>query len=439
MSDERVRRLMHSAITAMKSGENNLANKYLERVFITARDHDVLADAWFYLSEITEEKEEKRKALEEALSYRMTHARARRSLAILDGKLKADEVINADRIPAPATEDREGNAERFMCPNCGARMSFSPDGQTLSCDFCAKGEGVATEGETFEEQDFFTAMATLRGHSKPVARKVFHCEGCGAEFLLPPDSLSAACAYCASPHVVSHNEIRELLDPDAIIPHAFEQRGATQLLVEWVQENNFTPHGKVIPPRGFYLPVWTFDIGGAIRYHGQRYEEQTIGFQTKMVLKTEKGDYPVFIDDLVIPANHKHKKYISRLVETYNLREAKPYDARYLANWPAEAYEIALGDASLEARSQANKRYKKEVALRMSYLAKLKTSSENLAIDSYKLLMLPVWMTTYPYGEKDYLVLINGENGIVQGELPINAKPKSNGGIMGWFNDLIDS
>ena len=53
--------------------------------------------------------------------------------------------------------------------------------------------------------------------------------------------------------------------------------------------------------------------------------------------------------------------------------------------------------------------------------------------------MLPVWMTTYTYGEKDYLVLINGENGIVQGELPINAKPKSNGGIMGWFNDLIDS
>lgn len=438
MSKERVRRLMHAAITALKSGENNLANKYLERVFITARDPDVLADAWFYLSEITEEKEEKRKALEEALSYRMTHARARRSLAILDGKLKADEIINADAISAPATGDRKANAERFMCPNCGARMSFAPDGQTLSCDFCAKGEGIASEGETFEEQDFFTAMATMRGHSKPVARKVFHCEGCGADFILPPDTLSADCAYCASPHVVSLDETRELLDPDAIIPHAFDQRRATQLLIEWVRENNFTPQGKVLPPRGFYLPVWTFDIGGAIRYHGQRYEEQTIGFQTKMVLKTEKGDYPVFIDDLVIPASHEGKKYIPRLLETYNLRDAKPYDARYLANWPAEAYEIALGDASLEARSQANKRYKKEVKLRMSYLTNLKTSSANMAIDSYKLLMLPLWMTTYPYEGEDFVVLINGENGDVQGELPKHAQSKSNGGIMGWLDNLLD-
>ena len=63
MSAERVRRLMFSAVTAMKSGENDLAKKYLERVFYTARDHDTLADAWFYLSEVSEDKGEKRKAL----------------------------------------------------------------------------------------------------------------------------------------------------------------------------------------------------------------------------------------------------------------------------------------------------------------------------------------------------------------------------------------
>ena len=437
MSAERVRRLMFSAVTAMKSGENDLAKKYLERVFYTARDHDTLADAWFYLSEVSEDKGEKRKALEEALSHRMTHARARRALAILDGKLKAEEIVNPDALPIASTEDKSANAERFTCPNCGARMSFSPDGQTLVCDFCESGEGVKSAEDATEEQDFFSTMATLRGHSKPVARKVFHCDGCGAEFLLPPDSLSATCAYCASPHVINLEETRELLNPDAIIPHAFDQRRAARLLVDWVQENDFTPQGRVLPPRGFYIPVWTFDIGGTISYTGQRYEEEQVGFQKQTVLKTERGDYPVYIDDLLIPASHERKKYIPRLIETYNLREAKPYDARYLSNWPAEAYEIALGDASLEARSRAYKQYRKKAAREMSYLKNLRTSSANLAITSYKLLMLPIWMTSYPYDEKEHLVLINGQNETLQGETPKRVQPKSNDGFLGWLDDIL--
>ncbi len=436
MSEERVRRLMFNAVTAIKSGEKKLARNYLERVFYSARDHNTLADAWFFLSEIEENEAEKRKALEEALSYRMTHARARRSLAVLDGRLKADEIIDPDAVPAPLTGDRSTNAERFMCPNCGARMSFAPDGQTLTCDFCASGEAVSGTNNIAEEKDFFSTMATLRGHSKPVARKVFHCNGCGAEFLLPPNDISESCAYCASPHVVSHEETRELLDPDAIIPHAFDQRRAARLLVEWVQEYQFTPQGRVLPPRGFYLPVWTFDFAGFISYSGQRYETEHNGFQEQMVMITEKGEYPVYIDDLVIPANHQYKKNILKLIESYNLRDAKPYDARYLVNWAAEAYEIALGDASLEARSQAYKGYKEKVRRQFSNLSNLNTSSANLAIDSYKLLMLPIWMTSYPFDGQDHLVIINGETGVVQGELPKSVrKSKPGGGIMGWLND----
>ena len=438
MSEEYARRLLHNAITLVKSGEPDSARKYLERLFMSSRDHDMLANGWFYMSEIATELTEKRKALEEALSYNMTHARARRALAVLDGRLNNDEVINPDAILAPSMNDLQGNAERFTCPNCGGRMSFAPDGQALVCEYCSSGGGIGSASETTEEQDFFTAMATLRGHRSPVARQVFHCDGCGAEFLLPPDTISAVCGYCASPHVVSLEKTRELLDPDAIIPHTFDKRRATQLLVEWVQENNFTPQGKVLPPRGFYLPVWTFDIIGTIGYNGQRYKEDDLGFQKKMVMKTERGDYPVYIDDFVIPASHEREEHVPRLIKTYDLRKAKPYDARYLSNWPAEAYEIALGDASLEARSQAYKEYKRKVEMDISYLTNIKTSSANLAIDSYKLLMLPIWMTTYPYEGKEQIVLINGQNGTVQGQIPNSKQAKPNGGILSWLDDLLE-
>jgi len=403
----------------------------------------MLADAWFYMSQTTDDEAEKREHLEEALSYRMTHARARRALAVLDGRLKEDEMINPDAVPVPPTGDEQSDAERFMCPNCGARMSFAPDGQSLVCDYCSSGESVDESGSTAEEKDFFSTMATLRGHSKPTARKVFHCDGCGAAFMLPANDISENCAYCNSPHVVSHQGKRELLDPDAIIPHAFGQREAVKKLVDWVREHGFTPQRRVLPPRGFYLPVWTFDFAGAIGYRGQRYEERQRGFQEERVLVTEKGEYPVYIDDLVIPASHEYKKQISTLIETYNLREAKPYDSRYLSDWAAEAYDIALGDASLEARKIAYEQYKKKVRYSTSHLMNVSTSSANLAVDSYKLLMLPLWITSYVFDGEEHLVLINGETGVVRGELPkqIARKKKKearkNNGLFNWLDDLF--
>ncbi len=435
------RNLFKNAEIALKDGDKKMARRYLERLFLSSRDYDLLADGWYYMSQIEDSPAEKRKALEQALSYRMTHARARRALAVLDGRLKADEIINPDEKPVLAG-DSKTDADRFMCPNCGARMSFAPDGQSLVCDFCSSGGAVDTTGNLAEEKDFFSTMATLRGHSTPNAQKIFHCSGCGAEFILPANDISENCAYCGSPYVVSHEKTRELLDPDAIIPHAFNQRQAAQYLVAWVQKNAFTPQGKVDPPRGFYLPIWTFDFGGVISYSGQRYEDDDNIFNQRSrnrKVVTESGDYPVYIDDLILPANKKMNQEALALLETYAFREAKPYDARYLVGWAAEAYEVELGDASLKARDRAYKGYKKKMQRDMSYLMNMHTSSANMAIDSYKLLMLPIWVTTYPYGGEEYHVFINGQNGAVRGELPkeVAKANKKNAGIMGWLDEIF--
>ena len=420
MSEQKLRRLLNYGVAELKGGELKAAKRYLQRALACRGNSGAMADVWFYLSETESDEAEKRNALNEALAYNSTHARARRSLAILNGTLKADEIINSDSIIAPSARERKTNANRFACPNCGGAMSFSPDGQTLVCDYCAVGS--AQENEEAKEQDFFSAMATLRGHSKPSAHKVFHCKGCGAEFLLAPDKLSESCAYCASPHVVNHGETRDLLDPDAIIPHQFNQRRATKILIDWVLENRFTPQGKVLPPRGFYIPVWTFDVGGSISYSGERQsknpKQDGFGFSTENAVITERGDILVFVDDIIIPAAKKYERFLHNLIENYNLAEAKNYKAHHLSNWSAETYEIELSTAALEARSRAYKSEKKKLKRIFYNLSNLRTSSANMAITSYKLLLLPVWITTYPYEDKNYLVLINGQNAEVLGELP---------------------
>src|SRR5215213_5370038 len=91
--------LLRSGIIDAKAGNGESARRFLDRAVYMSNDHDVLAEAWFWMSEVVNDKGEKRKALENCLANDLQHARARRSLAVLDGKLKADEIINPDQLP----------------------------------------------------------------------------------------------------------------------------------------------------------------------------------------------------------------------------------------------------------------------------------------------------------------------------------------------------
>src|SRR5215208_4630801 len=84
--------LLRSGIIDAKAGNREGARRFLDRAVYMSNDHDVLAEAWFWMSEVLDDKREKRKALENCLSHDLGHARARRSLAVLDGKLKAEEI-----------------------------------------------------------------------------------------------------------------------------------------------------------------------------------------------------------------------------------------------------------------------------------------------------------------------------------------------------------
>jgi hypothetical protein len=123
-----------------------------------------------------------------------------------------------------------------------------------------------------------------------------------------------------------------------------------------------------------------------------------------------------------------------QLIPTFELKAVKPYEAGYLANWPAEVYDIPMAEASLDARVQALARYKRELPLILSSFKLLSTSSAGMMVESFRLTLLPVWMTELPFGGREHLVLINGMNGTVESDLP----EKESGGLMEWLGDLIE-
>ncbi|MDL1861342.1 hypothetical protein FBR04_09975, partial [Betaproteobacteria bacterium PRO7] len=164
-----------------------------------------------------------------------------------------------------------------------------------------------------------------------------------------------------------------------------------------------------------------FDIGGEFQYTGEVYENDNElfgqGLRERRVRRVSDS-YPVLINDLPIPAARKLSGVFQRLISTFEYRTIKPYEAGYLANWPAEVYDIPMAEASLDARAQALTKYKRDLPLLIDPVKLLSTSSANMAVESFRLTLLPVWMTELPFNGREHLVLINGMNGTVKSDLP---------------------
>jgi hypothetical protein len=146
--------------------------------------------------------------------------------------------------------------------------------------------------------------------------------------------------------------------------------------------------------------------------------------------------YPIMVDDLALPASRKPSAVFIKMIPTFDMKSIKPYDPRFLASWPAEIYDVPMADASLDARSQAYKKYKAQLPHLISNLTIVHTSSANLMVESFKLNLLPVWMTELPFDGREHLVLINGQSGIVASDLPEKEEEES-GGLLSWLGDLL--
>jgi hypothetical protein len=228
----------------------------------------------------------------------------------------------------------------------------------------------------------------------------------------------------------------QLLAPDGIIPHAFDQTRAARLLMEWAASNQIQTERPMDPPRGVYLPLWTFDLGGGIDYVGETVDESETQFGRNRPQKVRVSDcYPVQVNDIPIPASRKLSAVFLRLIPTFELRGIKPYDPRYLANWPAEVYDIPMAEASLDARAQSLARYKRDLPALLDPVRILSTSSAKMTVDSFRLNLLPVWMTELAFGGRPHLVLINGQNGTVASDLP--ERKSESKGLMDWLGDLL--
>ncbi len=455
MSETARMALVHG-IAAAKAGDIIEARNYLERVLITDATTSQKIRAWEYLARIETDAARKRDYLENILAHDMSNPFARREMAILNGQLSPQEMVDATHRPADVSVDggtdvnpaefgdipadaRAVDAQRFICPQCGGVLAHEPATGRLTCRYCGYSPETTANGAPLTELDFAVHLATEKGHSHPVATKTFHCDGCGAPFLAGAAVLAMRCPYCHSPQVVEDADAQNLIPPEGIIPLKLTETDAKRAFYDWLKKKRLFSNCEVAPLMAVYLPVWTFDVAGNLV---GRVRVVQMGWQNSRAKTMEHTvNKPVFYDDVCVPASHRLPANVRGWVDTLPLDEIVPYDERFLADWLADIYEISPSDASLVARKKVwendGRAFKKELTAEYavpgdnSATVSVTVNSAGLRVEAFKLVLAAVWIAKYRYDGQMYQAVINGHNGKITGELPP-------GKLKRWLKDLFD-
>ncbi len=426
---EDVNVLLARGIAAVKSGQEESieeARHCLERVLRSVdAETDQKADAWLWLSQIENDPLRKRECLESVLALDPGNGSAHQGLAILDGQLKAEEIIDPGETVSAMKPDEnpaDSDIHRSMCPKCGGQLSLEAGRQLLVCSFCGTPLEAPRQESVVAEQDFFATLPTAKARrwELPVERTL-SCGGCGARFALSPRHLSGSCPFCRSAHVVTA-EAGDLIQPTALVPFQFDDEEAGHRIGAWIGRQRFRPKNlaesaRFEVPHAAYLPFWTFDLGGTMSWRAMVAENR--GRTSKWVPRT--GLYLVYQDDLLVPAGHSVPRTRLDGLLDFDTKALVPYSTDLLAGYTAEIYQVSLDEASVAARQRAlqiGSDYEKKHSLGGQRYRDFVMSTAGLVVDSYKLVLLPIWLGCYRYKDQIYPVEINGQTGAVAGFVP---------------------
>jgi hypothetical protein len=244
------------------------------------------------------------------------------------------------------------------------------------------------------------------------------------------------CPFCATPVVVDTGTTRHI-KPQGVVPFQIAEPDALKALTAWMGSLWFAPNTLLEYARknramtGVYAPYWTFDADTATRYRGQRGDNET---RTRTVTrngKQETESYTVTnwrpaagrvdrtFDDVMIMASATLPERLGDELTPWDLSVMEPYSPDFLAGFQAEGYTVVLADGHARARSKMEAVIERDIRRDIGGDAqKIDSRDTDWRDETFKHVLLPIWMAAYKYNGKSYRFMVNGQTGEVQGERP---------------------
>ncbi len=331
----------------------------------------------------------------------------------------------------------------WPCNTCGADLRYAPGATELVCDHCGARQPIPDLPEArpraLNEIDLARGLADDLPTTQMEEVRITPCPSCGAQVEFRGATHATECPFCATPVAIGTGEERRI-KPQAVLPFALTEKQARDAMTNWLGSLWFAPNGlqdyarKGRTLNGLYVPYWTFDAATRSHYRGQRgdhyYETRTVTRngkrETEQVRRTRwsarSGWVARRFDDVLILASQSLPRHYTDNLAPWDLTALQPYRADYLAGFTAEGYTVSLQDGHAMGRDVMAGVIQQDVRHDIGGdEQRIEDIDTDWSSETFKHVLLPIWMAAYKYNGKSYRFVVNGQTGKVQGERPWSA------------------
>ena len=331
--------------------------------------------------------------------------------------------------------------DEFPCESCGSKLVFEPGQSQLRCPYCDHIQPILPgDAGPVAEYDFYTARQharRMRAADLAANGREWQCTGCGA--LSVTDKQSDRCSFCDSPVVVDTRQA-EVFAPESLLPFDVDEARAREVFGEWLRSLWFAPNDLVNKAKnegidGVYLPYWTYDATTTTHYSGQRgdhywvtetYTDSEGKTQSRQVRKTRwtwtSGVVHDLFDDVLICASRSLPAWLVQRLEPWDLHGLTTYNPAYLSGFVAERYRVDLEDGFCEAKTRMEPEIRDSIRGDIGgdeqRISRLSTNYDQVR---FKHFLLPLWISSFRYGDEVYRFVVNARTGEPAGERPWSA------------------
>ncbi len=328
------------------------------------------------------------------------------------------------------------------CPKCGGKAEWSPRQRSLVCPYCNfvldSRSAVSDEDGVIKEHDLHQTLRTVEEASQGVeqGQRKIHCRHCNADSLSPKGTVADRCPFCGSPEIVAYDDIGSVIKPESLLPKAIPETKAYEIVKQWAGSRFWAPgdlkaKNLVEKIKGIYLPYWTFDAqaqcpwkadSGTYYYVTVRGSDGKSRRERRTRWTPASGQVNYRFDDVAVPATHFLPPDELQAIEPFPTKELVPYDTVYVSGWTVEHYAVPLLDGAKRGRQAM------QAVLRSLAAGDVPGDTyRNLRIypsysaETFKHILVPVWVVSYDYRRKLYRTVVNGYTGKVAGKYPKSA------------------
>lgn len=329
---------------------------------------------------------------------------------------------------------------KYACPACGAEAHWNAAKQALVCPYCGTtSPAKIDETGSIAEHDLARALRGIPDSERGwQAQKIqVRCQSCRAISVFDPQRVAQRCDFCGSAQLVPYEQTKDAFTPESLLPVKISETQVRETIRRWYGNRWFAPNklknaAMTDQVHGIYLPYWTFDAqahadwtaeSGYYYYETEYFTDNEGRQQSRQVQRIRwqysSGSLDHFFDDELVPASVGVEADKLRAIEPFPTDELVPYNAGYLAGWVAERYQIDLLAAAQHSREVMDAKLQSMCAAQVPG-----DTHRNLQVDAdytaqtFKHILLPVWLLSYSYGARKFQVVINGCSGEIAGDYP---------------------